>query len=248
VDTLLDPSVHSYDPVFAATRTTYLGDVLGPALANDYGFEGRTARGLGDLRLRAKVALVVNPSGAVAALVDVALPTGRSEDFLGTGATRIKSGVAWSGTFGSVSPHASAAYTLSNGSLNSRLQSADPIRPLDLTVPDEIEWTAGLDAPIASRVTLLFDAVGRRVQNVQRFGLNDTIFRTGRAGGPAADIVAATELATSSQGDMDQAFVSVGGRFRLGGSVFANASVFMPILKNGLTPRPVAAFTLDYGF
>jgi hypothetical protein len=240
VDTLADPSLHTFDPVLVATHATYLDDQLDRVRGNSYGVEGRTARGLGDLRLRGKFALVSRPSGGLAVIADLALPTGSSEDFLGTGATRLKSGVVWSGVVGKVSPHVSGAYVMSSGSLSSKLQSADPGRPIDLKVPNEIEWTAGLDAPIAPRTMLIVDTIGRRIRNVQRFDIGSTPFRN--------DVNASTALVTSTRGDMDQVFSTVGGRFHLGGAVYANATVFFPVLTNGLTPRASAAFTLDYGF
>lgn len=248
VDTLNDPSLHSFSPVYVATHATHLDDQLDRVRGHNHGVEGRTARGLGDVRLRGKFALASGPSGGLAVLADLALPTGSSESLLGTGAMRLKSGVAWSGVIGRVSPHISAAYTLSNGSLSSKLQSADPARPIDLTVPDEIEWTAGFDAAIAPRTTLIVDAIGRRIPNVQRFDVADTAFRNGIPGRTPPDVNAASALVTGARGDMDQIFSTIGGRFRLGGTVFANATVFFPVLMNGLTPRASAAFTLDYGF
>lgn len=247
LDTLADPSIHTFSAVSLATHATYLDDQLDKVRGNNYGVEGRTARGLGDLQVRGKFAVVSTPASSLAVLADLALPTGSSENFLGTGATRLKAGAAWSGIVGRVSPHVSGAYTMSNGSLSSKLQSADPGRSIDLKIPTEIEWTAGFEAPVAPRTTLVVDAIGRRIRNVQRFAVADTIFKNAtRAGGP--DVNASTVLVTGALGDMDQVFSTVGGRFRLGGTVFANATVFFPILTNGLTPRASAAFTLDYGF
>lgn len=247
LDTAADPSLHSFSPVFVATHATYLDDQLDRVRGNNYGVEGRTARGLGDLRLRGKFALVSNPTTSVAVVADLAVPTGSSENLLGTGATRLKGGVSWTGVAGRVSPHVSGAYTLSNGTLSSTLQSADLARPIDLKVPDEIEWTAGVDVPVAPRTTLVVETIGRRIRNVQRFDAADTAFRNSRPGIPA-DVNAGTVLAAGTLGDMDQVFATVGGRFRLGGTVFANTTVFFPVLTNGLTPRASAAFTLDCGF
>jgi hypothetical protein len=233
---------HVFDQLNRTSRTTYLDVDLNRELPPvDYGVTGRTARGIGDIVGRAKVTLVQTKSSGLAASVDVAFPTGSSENFLGTGSLRVKPGVAWSGVFGRVSPHVSGAYTYSQGKISSALQDAYPAQTLDLTVPREIEFAGGVDAGVAPRVTLVAEAVGRRVLDVQRFALGQTVFS-------GVDAAAGTDLIANGRGDLSQMFVTVGGRFNLGGTVFANAHVFFPVSVDGLKPNASAAFSLNYGF
>lgn len=241
-----DPN--GYDNILTlATHVTYLDLGLSrDIVSNNYGRFGRTARGIGDVLVRAKYALVARPSAGFAATIDLSLPTGNSDNLLGSGALRVKPGLAWSAAAGRVSPHASAAYTWSQGDLSSKLQSGAPAA-LDLKVPNEINVAGGIDASVAPRTTLVADFFGRRLHNVQRFATGRTVFATGGPGIPA-DAAAATDLIGDGRSDINQVFGAVGGRFHLGGSIFANGSVTFPVLMDGLRARPAAVFSLDYGF
>jgi hypothetical protein len=248
VGTVANPSTHSFDPLFRATHTTYLDVDYGQSGGARFGVDGKTARGFGDIMFAGKLGLATNPSNALAVTVNLSVPTGRPDDFLGTGALRVTPGIAWSAVAGRLSPHATAGYSYARGSLSARLQEAYPSQLLDLKVPTVINWTAGLDFSLAPRVTLLLDTVGRRVDNVQRFATGQTVFATGVPGGPPADVAAGTDLITDGRRALSQVFGTVGGRFNLGGSVFATATVFFPVVKGGLMPRTAAVFGIDYGF
>jgi hypothetical protein len=248
VGTVADPSVHSFDPLFRATHTTYLDVDYAKSGGASFGVDGTTARGFGDIQFSGKLGLATSPSNALAVTLSLSVPTGRSDDFLGTGALRVTPGVAWSAVSGPVSPHVTAGYSYARGSLSARLQDAYPSQSLDLKVPTVINWTAGFDLALAPRVTLLVDALGRRVDNVQRFATGQTVFATGVPGGPPADVAAGTDLITDGRRALSQVFGTVGGRFNLGGPVFATATVFFPVVKGGLMPRTAAVFGIDYGF
>lgn len=240
---------HGYDKVLTvATNDMYLGlqIVQEKTVDNNYGLSGLTKRGIGDVVLRGKYALVQGSKSAVAATIDLSMPTGNADNFLGTGAFRATPGIVVSTVAGRVSPHASVSYTSSHGKLSSLLQSTSPV-PLDLTVPNEIGWSAGFDAAVAPRTTLVADFFGRTIRNVQTFGTSQTIFATGGPGVPA-DIAAGTALTVTGRGNISQSFGTIGGRFNLGGSVFANGSVMFPISVTGLKPRTGAVFSIDYGF
>src|SRR5436309_366071 len=49
-----------------------------------------SASGIGDVAARIKIAALVRPRGAVALLGDVRFPTGKDENFLGSGATAVR--------------------------------------------------------------------------------------------------------------------------------------------------------------
>ena len=239
---------HGYDNILTlGTHITYLDlDLNGTLISqNNYGVSGKTARGIGDLQLRGKYAVIATPSTALAATIDLGLPTGNTDDFLGSGAVRAKPGIAWSAAVGRVSPHVNAGYTFSSGSISAKLQTTPAT--LDLKVPNEINWAAGLDAAVAPRTTLVVDVIGRTVKNVQRFDTGSTIFATGAPGVPS-DVAAATDLIPNGRGDITQAFGTIGGRINLSGSIFANGSVMFPVTSVGLKPRTSAVFWIDYGF
>lgn len=239
---------HGFDNVLTlGSQITFLDvDILQQAAFNNYGIRGKTARGIGDLLLRTKYALVSRPGGALATTIDLSLPSGSKDNFLGSGALRAKAGLAWSAAVGAVSPHASAGYTYSQGHLSSKLQASSPVA-LDLKVPNEINFGAGLDASIAPRTTLVADVFGRRVHHVQRFDTGSTIFATGSPVVPA-DVAAASDLIAAGRSDITQLFGIIGGRINLSGSIFANGSVMFPGMSAGLKSKPSAVFSIDYGF
>lgn len=239
---------HGFDTALTlGTHYTYLDLALGIVpVFNNYGLQGKTARGVGDVQLGAKYAVVASPSTALAVTLNASLPTGSKDNFLGSGAYRTTPGVAWSASVGRVSPHVNAGYTLSRGNLSSELSLNTSSAP-DLKVPDEINWGAGFDAAIAPRTTLVTDFLGRRLRNVQRFDTGTTQFATGVPNYPA-DVSASTDLILGTRGDLQQVFGSIGGRINLWGSIFGNATVLFPVVSNGLKPRPSAAFWIDYAF
>jgi hypothetical protein len=240
---------HGFDTTLTlGTHTTYLDlDISSQSAAlNAYGVQGKTARGVGDIQLGAKYAVVDTATTALAATINLSVPSGSKDNFLGSGATRVTPGVAWSSAIGRVSPHVSAGFTKSNGSLSDTLKTDTPVA-LDLAVPDELNWSAGIDAALAPRTTLVTDVIGRTLKNVQRFDTGTTVFATGLPNYPA-DVAASTDLVAASRGDLQQVFGSVGARFHLGGSVFANGSVLFPVKVDGLKPRTSAAVWIDYAF
>jgi hypothetical protein len=239
---------HGFDNVLTVgTRTTYLElDIQDTASLSNFGVSGKTARGVGDIQVRSKYALVNGTSGALAATVNLSLPTGDRDNFLGTGAYRVTPGIAFSAAAGRVSPHGSVGYTLSHGSLSSNLQAASPV-PLDLKVPDQIDVAAGLDIAVAPRTTMIADFFGRMVRDVQRFAVGNTVFATGAPGVPV-DVAAGTDFISAGRSNVTQLFGNIGGRIHLGGSVFANGSVMFPVIIDGLKPKPTGVFSIDYGF
>ncbi|HEV3142241.1 MAG TPA: hypothetical protein VGY57_17065 [Vicinamibacterales bacterium] len=239
---------HGFDTALTlGTHDTYLDLAIGTVpVFNNYGLQGKTARGVGDVQLGAKYALVSVPSEALAVTLNASLPTGNSDNFLGNGAYRTTPGIAWSASVGRVSPHVNAGYTISRGNLSSALLTNTSAAP-DLKVPDEINWAAGLDAAVAPRTTLVTDVVGRTMKNVQRFATGTTRFATGVPNYPA-DVAASTDLVLDTRGDLQQVFGTIGGRVNLAGSIFANATVMFPVVSGGLKPKPSAAFWIDYAF
>jgi len=241
---------HGFDTTLTlGTHNTYLDlAITSIPLFNNYGLSGKTARGVGDVQLGAKYAVVSSPATALAVTLNASMPTGDTDNFLGNGAYRTTPGVAWSSSIGRISPHAMAGYTFSKGNLSSTLQdpTLSPAVP-DTTVPDEINWGAGIDASIAPRTTLITDFFGRTMKNVQRFDTGTTQFATG-VPNYAADVSAATDLVLASKGDLQQIFGTVGGRFNIHGPIFANGTVLFPLKVDGLKPKPSAAFWIDYAF
>ena len=152
--------------------------------------ETRSATGLGDVLLRAKYNFVRSAANALAASIDLRLPTGDEDNLLGTGATQTKLQLIASGEYGLFAPHASFGYTFSNGNVSdltadvairsepcpARKAIAHPAASFDPSVPDEVNYTFGFSAAPHPRLTLGFDFIGRTIRDVFRFDVGDRSF------------------------------------------------------------------------
>jgi len=107
--------------------------------------------GVGDVLVRAKYNFARNADGALAAAIDVRLPTGDEKNLLGSGATQSKVFLIGSSNFGRFSPHVNLGYTFSSGS--SDLLGGE--------LSDEINFTAGASVSANPRVTFFGDLVWR---------------------------------------------------------------------------------------
>jgi hypothetical protein len=236
------PITHKFDPLELAHQTTYASG---------------SASGLGDLVIHGKYAFMQTTSGGLAASVNLTLPTADSEDLLGAGVTRTEGRIIWSEQLGGVGAHANASYTWSSGDLSDAFDApADPSNagvaraPLNLEVPDEIGFVAGVDVPVVARVGVSGDVVMRHLRGVSRFASGETTFPSRAAGPlPAANFVAPDDLQIIERGqDVTQVFGALGVRVHLGRLLLVSADLLFPISEAGLVPRvgAVAGFSLYY--
>lgn len=247
----------------AATPLTHSFDGLGADTAT---FSERgSSTGLGDILLRGKYNFFRDAASAVAGAVEIRLPTGDKDNLLGTGATQTRLSLIASGEYGMFSPHVNVGYTVSKGKTSSaasafeldaatyQLQAVPNFNPpntVDLSVPNEFNFTGGLSAGVTPRVTLGFDVVGRRIMDVARFELRDTSYPN-RAPGtpPTAAFQEPNEFSLKdANGSLTTVLGVVGGKFNLGGSFILNATVLFPLSKGGLKPKPTPVIGLDYVF
>ena len=97
------PAIHSFDGQGQVSQTLS---------------ETASATGLGDILLRGKYSFVRSNANALAASIDLSLPTGDKDNLLGTGATQTKLQLLASGEYGLFAPHAYFGYTFSNGDVS----------------------------------------------------------------------------------------------------------------------------------
>jgi hypothetical protein len=244
-------ATHSFDP--SGTRTTFKT-------------QGGSATGLGDILLRGKYTLVRADTTALAAALDLRVPTGDKDNLLGTGATQALVFLIASGEYGRWSPHVNFGYTFSNGE-TSALAASDntpqtltnngvPIsnvtanRP-DLTVPDEVNYTFGFSAAATPRVTLGFDVRGRTIRSVPKFFVqNSTYINRGPGPLPQPTFSAQGEftLQQPTTGNDNQLLGVVGGKVNVGGKFLVNVSLLFALTGDGLRPKPTPVVGFDYVF
>ena len=103
-----------------------------------------SATGLGDVAVRAKVALRSTPRASVALLADARFPTGSAADLLGAGGFAARGLAVLTAVLGDFSPHANVGYVYRRTS----------------SLNDAVLATGGFDHRISDKVTLAADVVG----------------------------------------------------------------------------------------
>ncbi len=226
-----------------------------------------SATGLGDMLLRAKYNFVRSEANAVAASIDVRLPTGDKDNLLGSGATQTKLLFLASGEYGLFAPHAGFGYTFSNGNVSDLTAHVDPLpdagliliepAPFDTGVPDEINYNFGFSAAPHPRLTLGFDFIGRTIRDVIRFDIGDRSFpnRTPGAVPPGTSSFQATDEflvrgdpQTGTRENLNLLLGVVGGKVNIGRGLLLNGGVLFPLSNSGLQPNVTPYFSLEYVF
>lgn len=119
------------------------GDAQQPILENEVTYD-ESATGIGDLAVRLKYRFPFEATWGAATLLDVRLPTGDEENFMGTGSVSARLLFIASRTIGSFTPHLNLGYDYRGSDLDS----------------DEVEFVLGFDQKIGGGVTFALDLLG----------------------------------------------------------------------------------------
>jgi hypothetical protein len=182
-----------------------------------------TARMLGvaDVAVRSKVRLTGHGPGAVAAGVELRLPTGQEENLLGAGeiAARFQ-GVASAET-GRTSVHGNV--TVGVGGIGR-----------------ELAYGGAVALATTPHVTLVGEVMARRIAGVQR--ITEFI-----APQPGLAGVNTMRLIPSGE-DQTTMFAVTGFKWNVGGTWLLHGHVLWPLTESGLTTRFTPTVALDYSF
>jgi hypothetical protein len=140
-------------------------------------FAEGSAAGVGDLVARVKATLMREGTRALAAGLDVRLPTGDERNLLGSGAAGLRTFAAMSASLGALAPHANVAYQWNGESV----LAGDARASNKGDLPDQFTYAVGADVVVGSRLSVIFDLFGQRVINSPRL-LSRTSTRTGVGG------------------------------------------------------------------
>jgi len=122
----------------------YGGDSSKPVLVTTLPYD-ESATGLGDVALRVKYNLARGGSVDVASLLDIRFPTGKEEDFRGSGKPTYRLWAILSSRMGDVTPHLNVGYTRKPAELQS----------------DALEFRVGFDNKLSSKLTFALDILGQ---------------------------------------------------------------------------------------
>lgn len=198
------------------------GSPENPGLSARTQIDGEAA-GIGDLAVRLKARAAGREPWLLAVLGEVRAPTGREEDFLGTGEWNAKGLLILSGLFGDFSPHLNAGYEYRG-------------RDVD---QDEFELALGFDQRLSDWATLAVDMLGA-------FKVGDPLLRLPeevRIEAPFPRTIAPTNIPERRDDILDGA---LGFKFRTGGGLVVLANVMVPLNDGGLRAGVTPTFGLEY--
>jgi Putative MetA-pathway of phenol degradation len=247
---------HSFNPTNPVLASQCASQV--PCLNATFS-DSSSAAGIGDVVLRGKYTVYNGERFAVAAGVDVRLPTGDELNFLGSGATGVK-------PFGVVSykarisPHAELGYEV-NG--NSTLAGTSLVpTPAGTTpnatgkLPNRFVYIVGADVRVVKRLTAAFDIYGQRL-----FGSPELVSQpytglgscagptdpTGATCGPFTPGTTHPDIAQRTT-DVNITEASLGLKYRLIGRLVVTGNVLLKLDQGGLRSTAVPLVGVSYNF
>jgi hypothetical protein len=247
-----------------ATVTSQLYRLGTPALLNIPAEEATSdgsASGLGDIAVRAKYNFYNGDGGAIAAGMDLRLPTGDDQNLLGTGTTRTKIYGALGSKMGRLFPHFNIGYTFMAGDPSPLF---DPDAGLDedesanFFYGSEVSYAAGAEFVAHPRLTIVGDLLGRSLANEGRMRqrtdvvpLTDVNVFTGGSSIPIlvrATDASVTETYYAPNIRLNSVLTSIGAKFNPGSTFIISAHVLFPVTNAGLRSRPAPVIGVDYTF
>ena len=216
------------------------------------------ATGIGDVVFRTKFRVASMPSGGLAAALDLRLPTGNENELLGAGGTQAKFMLIASSERGRVGEHVNIGYTVARGDVAGTLtgQTSAPL-------PDEINYSGGLEYVANPRLTLLGDIIGRTLRGAGRLDLVGKKFEYSDPGQffglTPQQLVGMgifafpTSTATFDEfnprpGNLNLLLGTGGAKFNPFGNLLVTASVLFPLTDAGLRSKLTTIVGLDYAF
>ena len=206
-------------PFLGKANHNFGSDPFVPELETEVPY-GEDAMGIGDVALRFKFNLLRDTAVKLGFLLDVRLPTGNEDDFLGTGETNIRIAELLSKQFGDTTVHVNFGYER---------------RPADLD-SDEFEYVIGFDHKLSENLTVAVALLGSVDLNEEEAinlapGSTRIVDRVG-AGAVARDV----DLSNVREDETDNPVrASIGLRYKPSDQWVLLANVLVPLNDDGLT-------------
>lgn len=194
------------DPVLEATSVT----------------RGSTT-GIGDVAVRLKARLIRGANWQLGALGETRAPTGREEDFLGTGEWSARGLLLLSGTFSDFSPHLNTGFEYRGGDLDQ----------------NEAEVIVGFDQRLSNWATLAVDLLG----TFEVGDLELTLPPPARIDAPFPRTIRRTNIPNRRDDLLDG---SLGFKFRTDGGLVIITNVLVPLNDGGLRSGPIPTLGVEY--
>ena len=216
------------------------------------------ATGLGDIVIRTKYHFLRMSGGGLAAAVDLRLPTGDKNNLLGAGGAQAKFLLVASDERDRLGRHVNIGYTAARGDVAGTVAGLSAA-----SLPDEFNYTGGVELIVSPRVTVTGDVVGRTLRGAGRLELASQSFEyigftpesfTPEAapgcGGFRGTVcnTASFDALTSRAGNLTLLLGTGGVKFNVAGNLLVSGSVLFPLTKAGLRSRVTTVIGVDYAF
>jgi hypothetical protein len=212
------------------------------------------ASGLGDIVLRSKYRLLRVAGGGLAAAIDVRLPTGDENELLGAGGAQAKLLLVASNERGRFGQHVNIGYTAGSGNVAGALPGLT-----SAPLPDEINYSGGVEFVASPRITVMGDVVGRILRGAGRLELVSKSFEYNAVRslgpGPGCGGLAGFTCASISleefaprPGHLTLLLGTAGVKFNPIGNLLISGSVLFPLTNAGLRSRVTTVIGVDYAF
>jgi hypothetical protein len=195
--------------------------------------ESGSKTGIGDILVRAKYRFMPAPGGGLAFEIGGRLPTGDSENLLGTGGAQLTVGIIGSTSRGMIAPHFNAGFTFAANS---------DFAP----VPNELGYRGGIDVVVNPRVTLSADLIGRTLIDAGRLVLEETTFNFSDINGtPGSRVINEFQ---ARDGNLTTLLGAVGGKFNVAQNVLISANLLFGLNSAGLKANVTPVIGFDFTF
>jgi hypothetical protein len=238
---------HQFNPaVVSACSQTAPGQAC---LQGSFSNSG-TSTGIGDVVLRGKYELFKGERAGVALGVDVRVPTGDAENFLGSGATGVKPFGVFSFR-ARISPHVEIGYEVNGKSI----LAGDIVGPTAAntkgSLPNRFIYIVGADASLTKRLTGAFDIYGQRL-----FGAPQLVSSPYTDLGKCGDVRCTTlspgtahpNLGVNNNADFNITNASLGLKLRAIGKLVVTGNVLLKLDDGGLRAKAIPLVGVSYSF
>lgn len=192
------------------------------------------ASGIGDLIVRLKGSVLKKSSTAVAAGLDLRVPSGDALNLLGTGAPGLQPFIVVSGTIQRISPHVNVGYQWNGSSI----LAGDPATGKSGDFPDQVTYAAGADLS-AGRLTVAFDVLGRYLLKAERLNYEDFHALDGKSVFP--NVTFSTQSFNVLSG-------STGFKLNVLGRLLVDVNVLFALDDNGVRDKVTPLVGFEYSF
>ena len=225
----------------AAQPEVHTFEVGNPNATRTVQRRGRAA-GIGDIVLRSKYHFFRRAGGGLAGAVDLRLPTGDDNDLLGAGGAQAKFLLVASAEWGRFGQHVNIGYTVAEGQAGGTFAGL-----ASAPLPDEINYSQGVELVAHPRFTVIGDLVGRTLLGAGRLDLVSKDFLYGLPGLPPPFSISLDEFAPRP-GNLTLLLGTAGIKYNLAGNLLLSGSVLFPLSNAGLRSRVTTVVGLDYAF